>query len=210
MSEGYPRTLIELEHRFGSEEACAAYLTALRWPDGWKCPRCAGSQAWAVRRNRWRCDQCRYEMSVTAGTIFQDSPVPLTIWFQAMWQVTSQKNGMSALGLQRVLGFGSYKTAWAMLHKLRRARNLPGRPGRRCSWPADGEQGVDCGGGRGKRQGDRADSHAAHSRRFGPQSGWLCGRVRGARQRGAYRRMVGVRTLARARLHSPGHVSTRA
>jgi len=127
MSEGYPRTLIELEHRFGSEEACAAYLTALRWPDGWKCPRCAGSQAWAVRRNRWRCDQCRYEMSVTAGTIFQDSHVPLTIWFQAMWQVTSQKNGMSALGLQRVLGFGSYKTAWAMLHKLRRAMVRPGR-----------------------------------------------------------------------------------
>ena len=127
MSEGYPRTLIELEHRFGSEEACAAYLTALRWPDGWKCPRCAGSQAWAVRRSRWRCDQCRYEMSVTAGTIFQDSHVPLTIWFQAMWQVTSQKNGMSALGLQRVLGFGSYKTAWAMLHKLRRAMVRPGR-----------------------------------------------------------------------------------
>src|SRR5215469_2111617 len=127
MSEGYPRTLIELEHRFGSEEACAAYLTALRWPDGWKCPRCAGSQAWAVRRNRWRCDQCRYEMSVTAGTIFQDSHVLLTIWFQAMWQVTSQKNGMSALGLQRVLGFGSYKTAWAMLHKLRRAMVRPGR-----------------------------------------------------------------------------------
>ena len=127
MRGDYPRTLIELEHRFGSEEACAEYLTALRWPDGWKCPRCAGSQPWAVRRNRWRCDQCRYEMSVTAGTIFQDSHVPLTIWFRAMWQVTSQKNGMSALGLQRVLGFGSYKTAWAMLHKLRRAMVRPGR-----------------------------------------------------------------------------------
>jgi transposase-like protein len=127
MREDYPRTLIELEHRFGSEEACAEYLKALRWPDGWKCPRCAGSQAWAVRRKRWRCDQCRYEMSVTAGTIFQDSHVPLTIWFRAMWQVTSQKNGMSALGLQRALGFGSYKTAWAMLHKLRRAMVRPGR-----------------------------------------------------------------------------------
>jgi integrase len=66
-------------------------------------------------------------MSVTAGTIFQDSHVPLTIWFRAMWYVTSQKNGMSALGLQRVLGFGSYKTAWAMLHKLRRAMVRPGR-----------------------------------------------------------------------------------
>jgi transposase-like protein len=66
-------------------------------------------------------------MSVTAGTIFQDSHVPLTIWFRAMWQITSQKNGMSALGLQRVLGLGSYKTAWAMLHKLRRAMVRPGR-----------------------------------------------------------------------------------
>jgi transposase-like protein len=66
-------------------------------------------------------------MSVTAGTIFQDSHLPLTIWFRAMWQVTSQKNGISALGLQRVLGLGSYKTAWAMLHKLRRAMVRPGR-----------------------------------------------------------------------------------
>jgi transposase-like protein len=66
-------------------------------------------------------------MSVTAGTIFQDSHVPLTIWFRAMWQITSQKNGISALGLQRVLGLGSYKTAWAMLHKLRRAMVRPGR-----------------------------------------------------------------------------------
>src|SRR5258707_1054077 len=66
-------------------------------------------------------------MSVTGGTVFQDSHLPLTIWFRAMWQVTSQKNGISALGLQRVLGLGSYKTAWAMLHKLRRAMVRPGR-----------------------------------------------------------------------------------
>jgi transposase-like protein len=66
-------------------------------------------------------------MSVTAGTVFQDSHLPLTIWFRAMWQITSQKNGISALGLQRVLGLGSYKTAWAMLHKLRRAMVRPGR-----------------------------------------------------------------------------------
>jgi transposase-like protein len=127
MSEEYPRTLIELERRFVSEEACAEYLTGLRWPDGWVCPRCAGVKAWQVRRDRWRCAKCRYEMSVTAGTIFQDSHLPLTIWFRAMWQVTSQKNGISALGLQRVLGLGSYKTVWAMLHKLRRAMVRPGR-----------------------------------------------------------------------------------
>ena len=127
MDEDFPKTLLELESRFSSEEACAEYLSALRWPEGWVCPRCSGTDALSIRRNRRRCDNCRYEMSVTAGTIFQDSHLPLTIWFRAMWQITSQKNGISALGLQRVLGLGSYKTAWAMLHKLRRAMVRPGR-----------------------------------------------------------------------------------
>jgi transposase-like protein len=85
------------------------------------------ADAWSIRRTHWLCEHCRYEMSVAAGTIFQDSHLPLTIWFRAMWQITSQKNGMSALGLQRVLGLGSYKTAWAMVHKLRRAMVRPGR-----------------------------------------------------------------------------------
>jgi len=80
-----------------------------------------------MARGLWLCGACRAQVSVTAGTIFQDSKLPLTVWFRAMWQVTSQKNGMSALGLQRVLGLGSYKTAWAMLHKLRRAMVRPGR-----------------------------------------------------------------------------------
>src|SRR5208337_3378707 len=127
MDEDYPRTLLELERRFCTEDFCVEYLAALRWPGGWICPRCAEAAGWTVRRTHWLCGQCRYETSVTAGTIFQDSHVPLTIWFRAMWQVTSQKNGMSALGLQRVLGLGSYKTAWAMLHKLRRAMVRPGR-----------------------------------------------------------------------------------
>jgi transposase-like protein len=76
---------------------------------------------------RWLCGSCRYQASVTAGTIFQDSHLPLTTWFRALWYVTTQKSGVSALGLQRVLGLGSYKTAWAMLHKLRRAMVRPGR-----------------------------------------------------------------------------------
>jgi transposase-like protein len=127
MDEDFPKTLLELEQRFSTEEACVEYLASLRWPDGWVCPRCGGAEAWSIRRHRWLCDHCRYEMSVTAGTIFQDSHLPLTIWLRAMWQISSQKNGISALGLQRVLGLGSYKTAWAMLHKLRRAMIRPGR-----------------------------------------------------------------------------------
>jgi transposase-like protein len=127
MVEDYPRTLMELEQRFSEEAACRAYLFALRWPDGFVCPACGGRQGLAIRRHLWRCGACRLETSVMAGTVFQDSKLPLTVWFRAMWQVTSQKNGMSALGLQRVLGLGSYKTAWAMLHKLRRAMVRPGR-----------------------------------------------------------------------------------
>lgn len=127
MSENYPLTLMDLERRFDTDEACRRYLFALRWPDGWVCPACGGHHAVAIRRELWRCGQCQRETSVTAGTIFQDTHLPLTTWFRAMWQVTSQKNGISALGLQRVLGLGSYKTAWAMLHKLRRAMVRPGR-----------------------------------------------------------------------------------
>lgn len=126
MTEDYPRTLLELERRFSDEASCRAYLFALRWPQGFACPACGGRGA-AIRRHLWRCENCRRETSVMAGTIFQDSKLPLTLWFRAMWQVTSQKNGISALGLQRVLGLGSYKNAWTLLHKLRRAMVRPGR-----------------------------------------------------------------------------------
>jgi transposase-like protein/predicted RNA-binding Zn-ribbon protein involved in translation (DUF1610 family) len=126
MKEDYPRTLMEMEQRFYDETGCRAYLFALRWPQGFVCPACGG-RGLAIRRDLWRCENCRRETSVMAGTIFQDSKLPLTIWFRAMWYVTSQKNGISALGLQRVLGLGSYKTAWTLLHKLRRAMVRPGR-----------------------------------------------------------------------------------
>lgn len=125
--EDYPKTLMEFELRFSDDASCRDYLMALRWPDGPVCPQCGQSEGVAIRRSLWRCDACRHEASVIAGTIFQDSKLPLTIWFRAMWQVTSQKNGISALGLQRVLGLGSYKTAWSMLHKLRRAMIRPDR-----------------------------------------------------------------------------------
>ncbi len=127
MTEDYPRTLRELELRFSTEAACREYLFALRWPEGFRCPRCGGRAAWAMQRGLWLCRGCRHQVSVTAGTVFQDTHLPLTAWFRAMWQVTSQKNGVSALGVQRVLGFGSYRTAWALLHKLRRAMVRPGR-----------------------------------------------------------------------------------
>jgi transposase-like protein len=126
-SENYPETLLELERRFADEESCRQYLFDLRWPEGFRCPRCNGSQAWKMSRGLWLCGGCRHQVSVTAGTIFQDMRYPLRVWFRAIWQVTSQKYGASALGVMRVLGFGSYQTAWAWLHKLRRAMVRPGR-----------------------------------------------------------------------------------
>ena len=123
----YPRTLGEFEARFATEAACHAYLTQLRWPHGFVCPRCGGTKAWATRTRRWHCVSCGRQTSVTAGTMFQDTHTPLRTWFRAMWCVTSAKTGTSALALQQVLGLGSYQTAWAWLHKLRRAMVRPGR-----------------------------------------------------------------------------------
>ena len=125
--EDYPRTLAEFEARFATEAACRAYLVRLRWPDGFRCPRCGGATAWPVRAVLWQCAACGRQTSVTAGTIFQDTRTPVTQWFRAMWWVTNSKAGTSALTLQRLLGLGSYQTAWAWQHKLRRAMVRPGR-----------------------------------------------------------------------------------
>lgn len=127
MVEEYPRNLTELEANFGTEEACRAYLARLRWPDGFRCPRCGHGRSWPVRGVLLECGGCGCQTSVTAGTIFQDTRTPLPVWFRAMWWVTTQKNGASALGLQRVLGLKKYETAWTWLHKLRRAMVRPGR-----------------------------------------------------------------------------------
>ena len=123
----YPRTFRELETWFPVEAACLDYLARVRWSGGFVCPRCAATEAWQLSRGLWRCASCRRETSVTAGTIFAGTRQPLKLWFAAAWYVTNQKLGVSALGLQRALGLGSYETAWAMLHKLRRAMVRPGR-----------------------------------------------------------------------------------
>lgn len=125
--EDYPETLIELEKRFSTEEACREYLFKLRWPNGFQCPRCRRQKYWTGDRGLYECAECRFQTSITAGTIFQDTKRPLILWFRAIWHVTSQKYGANALGLQRILGFGSYRTAWMWLHKLRRAMVRPGR-----------------------------------------------------------------------------------
>lgn len=83
--EDYPRNLTEFGTRFGTEEACREYLFRLRWPDGFRCPRCSCRKSWAVREVLLQCAGCGHQTSVTAGTIFQDTRSPLCLWFQAMW-----------------------------------------------------------------------------------------------------------------------------
>jgi hypothetical protein len=123
----YPATFAQLRSWFPDDDACVAYLAGLRWPEGFCCPRCGGNEAWETASGLWLCRGCRRKTSVTAGTIFHRSRLPLTDWFAAVWFVTAQKNGVSALGLQRVLGLGSYRTAWTWMHKLRRAMVRPDR-----------------------------------------------------------------------------------
>jgi len=119
--------LIEFEKEFSTEEQCVAYLFKLRWPEGYRCPRCESEKAWQINEVKYKCQSCGYQSTVIAGTIFQDTHKPLTLWFRAIWYVTSQKNGASAMSLQKILGLGSYRTAWTWLHKLRRAMIRPGR-----------------------------------------------------------------------------------
>jgi transposase-like protein len=123
----YPRTTAEFNERFSSEDACWRYVVALRWPDGFRCPACGEGKAWLTARRLYHCAQCGHVTSATAGTVFQDTRKPLRLWFQVMWWVVGQKHGASALGLNRVLEIGDYKTAWTWLHKLRRAMVRPGR-----------------------------------------------------------------------------------
>jgi ISXO2-like transposase domain/Transposase zinc-ribbon domain len=125
----YPRSLIEFQRRFPHDEACAAYLTELRWPDGFRCPACGHDRAWALRTKPWthECRGCRRQTSVRAGTIMHASKLPLTVWFWAAYLMATHSNGISALQLQKQLAIGSYKSAWLLAAKLRAAMVAPER-----------------------------------------------------------------------------------
>jgi len=123
----YPKTLMEFEKNFETDKQCREYLFEIRYADGFSCPRCDFNKVWYTGRGKFQCQSCGKDISVMAGTIFQDTHMPLTIWFRAIWYIVTQKHGTNALNLQRILGLGSYRTAWTMLHKLRRAMVRPGR-----------------------------------------------------------------------------------
>ena len=125
--EEFPRTVVEFDKRFGSEEACRQYMMAVRWPDGYRCPACQCDKYWPVPGHLLECQACGRQTSLTAGTVMHGTRKRLRTWFRAMWWVCMQKAGGSAKGLQKLLGLGSYQTAWAWLHKLRRAMTRAAR-----------------------------------------------------------------------------------
>jgi transposase-like protein len=120
-------TAAEFDHMFPDEEACAAYLVARRWPQGVHCPRCGSDHVYALKTmtHKWECMECgvstSYRFSHIAGTIFENTNKPLRDWYRVAHLMLVSKKGMSALQIMRYMGFGSYKTAWLMCHKIRTA-----------------------------------------------------------------------------------------
>src|SRR3712207_5867984 len=124
-----PGSLPEFEARFPDDAACARWLLEKRWPDGFRCPGCGHDKGWGLGRGTLliECAHCHRQTSVTAGTVLHRSHLPLRLWFLAAWLVATHKNGISARQLWLQLGLGSYKTAFLLLRKLRRAMVDPGR-----------------------------------------------------------------------------------
>ncbi len=123
----YPRSVGELQAWFRTDADCLDYLEWLRWPAGFSCPGCGHDGGWRLSDGRFMCCGCGGRTSVTAGTIFDRTRTPLTVWFTACWLFATGKDGISALSLKRTLEIGSYQTAWAMLHRLRSVLVRPGR-----------------------------------------------------------------------------------
>ena len=123
----YPRSVGEFQAWFRTDRDCLDYLEWLRWPTGFACPDCGYYGGWRLGDGRFMCPGCGGRTSVTAGTIFDRTRTPLTVWFTACWLFTTGKDGISALSLKRMLEIGSYQTAWAMLHRLRSILVRPGR-----------------------------------------------------------------------------------
>jgi transposase-like protein len=114
--------LADLVEQFGSNDRCRHYLEHLRWPDGVECPRCGSEKIARIKtRKQLDCSSCRYRFSVTVGTIFHDSHLPLWKWFAAAYLMCESKKGISALQIKRMLKIGSYETAWYLCHRIRTA-----------------------------------------------------------------------------------------
>ena len=159
----FPRSLIEIQRRFPDEEACAAYLYTLRWPEGFRCPICGHDRAWELgsKTHTYECTACHRQISLTSGTIMHDTHLPLTAWIWAAFLMGAHSNGIAATQLRSLLNLGTYKTAWLLAQKLRSVMVRPGReplqglveidetsiPHRTASEPVSGGQGRSGRGG---------------------------------------------------------------
>lgn len=125
----FPRSVLEFQRQFPDESACAIWLAEARWPDGFRCPACGHDHAWKLDTKAWtyECTKCRRQTSITAGTVMHGSKLPLTVWFWAAYLMATHSNGISARQMGRQLGLGSYKSAWLLCAKLRRAMVNPAR-----------------------------------------------------------------------------------
>src|SRR5499427_5781209 len=113
--------LMTLFEKFGNDDKCRMYLEKLRWPEGIRCTRCGSEKISRIyKRNQFACDSCQHHFSVTSGTIFHDSHLPLMKWFAAVYLLSESKKGMSANQLKRTLKV-AYKTAWYLCHRIREA-----------------------------------------------------------------------------------------
>lgn len=121
----YPRDQIEFEKMFSNEKQCFDYLVKIRWAQGFVCPKCKCHDHWIIANNLIKCKNCKYQASATRGTIFHRSKKSLIVWFRAIWWIINQQFGVNALELKKILGLGSYRTAWTWLHKLRRLMIIP-------------------------------------------------------------------------------------
>ncbi|MEI6397464.1 MAG: IS1595 family transposase [Pseudomonadota bacterium] len=117
----YPKNLRDFDRIFATDGACLDFLEQVRWGSGFRCQSCSADKFWKLSPGLRRCQVCRFKNYVKAGSIFDSTRLPLKIWFYAIWWVTSQKTGVSALNLQKNLGLGSYRSSWLMLHKIRNA-----------------------------------------------------------------------------------------
>jgi transposase-like protein len=124
----FPKTATEFERRFATEEDCRAYWIKARWGGKPACARCGSTYVWPIRGGTtFECRECDHQTSLTSGTLLEKTHKPLKTWFRAVFEISTRRTGISAKDLQRIMGFGSYKTAWTWLHKLRAALVRPER-----------------------------------------------------------------------------------
>jgi transposase-like protein len=153
---GFPTTLLEMQRLFPDEKAAAAYLRAVRWPEGFACRHCGGQgdpYRFANRPAVLRCRQCQHDTSLTSDTVMKDTRTPLRVWFWAAYMVTTQTPGASALQMQRQLGLHRYETAFQILHKLRAAMVRPEIDRIGCNWPVEVDETYIGGKTRGEGRG---------------------------------------------------------